>query len=105
MLLHSSLEKNFSLFRKFRVAMFCAIQTLDQFEKNELTKYLKGVVLGSAHLFVFGRSSLSDMEIFSAMAGTEDKIEEQNATSETPLSGDSPTLSYSSREVPTQKTE
>lgn len=39
------------------------------------------------------------------MAGTEDKIEEQNATSETPLSGDSPTLSYSSREVPTQKTE
>lgn len=85
--------------------MFCAIQTLDQFEKNELTKYLKGVVLGSAHLFVFGRSSLSDMEIFSAMAGTEDKIEEQNATSETPLSGDSPTLSYSSREVPTQKTE
>lgn len=102
-LLHSSLEKNFSLFRKFRVAMFCAIQTLDQFEKNELTKYLKGVVLGSAHLFVFGRSSLSDMEIFSAMAGTEDKIEEQNATSETPLSGDSPTLSYSSREVPTQK--
>ena len=43
------------------------------------------------------------MEIFSAMAGTEDKIEEQNATSETPLSGDSPTLSYSSREVPTQK--
>ena len=102
-LLHSSLEKNFSLFRKFRVAMFCAIQTLDQFEKNELTKYLKGVVLGSAHIFVFGRSALSDMEIFSAMAGIEDKIEEQHATSETSLSGDSPTLSYSSRETPMQK--
>lgn len=102
-LLHSSLEKNFSLFRKFRVAMFCAIQTLDQFEKNEITKYLKGVVLGSAHIFVFGRSSLSDMEVFSSMSGVHDKIEEQTTTSETALSGESPSLSYSSREILTQK--
>lgn len=102
-LLHSSLEKNFSLFRKFRVAMFCAIQTLDQFEKNEITKYLKGVVLGSAHIFVFGRSSLSDMEVFSSMSGVRDTIEEQTTTTETALSGDSPALSYSSREMLTQK--
>lgn len=102
-LLHSSLEKNFSLFRKFRVAMFCAIQTLDQFEKNEITKYLKGVVLGSAHILVFGRSSLSDMEVFSSMSGVQDKIEEQTTTSETALSGDSPALSYSSREILTQR--
>ena len=64
-LLHSSLEKLF-LVSEIPRSMFCAIQTLDQFEKNELTKYLKGVVLGSAHIFVFGRSALSDMEIFSA---------------------------------------
>lgn len=92
-LIHSSLEKNFSLFRKFRVAMFCAIQTLDQFEKNEITKYLKGVILGCAHIFVFGRSSLSDMEVFSAMAGIHDEAEEQSTVSETALSDDSPSLS------------
>ena len=102
-LIHSSLEKNFSLFRKFRVAMFCAIQTLDQFEKNELTKYLKGVILGCANIFVFGRSSLSDMEVFSALAGVADKPDEQKTVSETALSDDSPSLSYSSREMWTQK--
>lgn len=102
-LIHSSLEKNFSLFRKFRVAMFCAIQTLDQFEKNEVTKYLKGVILGCAHIMVFGRSSLSDMEIFSAMAGIHEETEEQFSTSETSLSAESPTLSYSTRELFTQK--
>src|SRR5699024_5956546 len=102
-LIHASLEKNFSLFRKFRVAMFCAIQTLDQFEKNELTKYLKGVILGCANIFVFGRSSLSDMEVFSALAGVADKPDEQKTVSETALSDDSPSLSYSSREMWTQK--
>lgn len=83
--------------------MFCAIQTLDQFEKNEITKYLKGVILGCAHIFVFGRSSLSDMEVFSAMAGIHDEVEEQSTVSETALSDDSPSLSYSSRETCTQK--
>ena len=102
-LIHSSLEKNFSLFRKFRVAMFCAIQTLDQFEKNDITKYLKGVILGCAHILIFGRSSLSDMKVFSAMAGIHDEIDEQSTVSETALSADSPTLSYSSRETMTQK--
>lgn len=102
-LIHSSLEKNFSLFRKFRVAMFCAIQTLDQFEKNDITKYLKGVILGCAHILVFGRSSLSDMEIFSSMAGIREERDEQTSVSETALSDDSPALSYSSRETPVQK--
>lgn len=83
--------------------MFCAIQTLDQFEKNELTKYLKGVILGCANIFVFGRSSLSDMEVFSALAGVADKPDEQKTVSETALSDDSPSLSYSSREMWTQK--
>ena len=83
--------------------MFCAIQTLDQFEKNELTKYLKGVILGCANIFVFGRSSLSDMEVFSAMAGVTEKPDEQKTIAETALSDDSPSLSYSSRETWMQK--
>ena len=102
-LIHSSLEKNFSLFRKFRVAMFCAIQTLDQFEKNEITKYLKGVILGCAHIFIFGRSSLSDMEVFSQMAGIREDTEEQTTVSQTALSSESPFLSYSTRELASEK--
>lgn len=102
-LIHASLEKNFSLFRKYRVAMFVAIQTLDQMLKNELTKYLKGVILGCAHIIVFGRSSLSDMEVFSKMAGIHDVSEEQASTSETALSDNDTHLSYSIREMATQK--
>lgn len=102
-LIHPSLEKNFSLFRKFRVAMTVAIQTLDQMEKNEITKYLKGVILGCAHIIVFGRSSLSDMEIFSALAGIHDTTEVQKSTTETALTDDSPHYSYSSREMITQR--
>lgn len=102
-LIHPSLEKNFSLFRKYRVSMMVAIQTLDQMEKNEITKYLKGVILGCAHIIVFGRSSLSDMEIFSSLAGVRDVREEQLSTTETALTDDSPRLSFSSRESMTQK--
>lgn len=102
-LIHPSLEKNFSLFRKFRVSMMVAIQTLDQMEKNEITKYLKGVILGCAHIIVFGRSSLSDMEIFSSLAGVRDVREEQFSTTETALTDDSPHFSFSSREMMTQK--
>lgn len=102
-LIHPSLEKNFSLFRKFRVSMMVAIQTLDQMEKNEITKYLKGVILGCAHIIVFGRSSLSDMEIFSSLAGVRDVREVQTSTTETAMTDDSPHFSYSSKETTTQK--
>lgn len=102
-LIHPSLEKNFSLFRKYRVSMMVAIQTLDQMEKNEITKYLKGVILGCAHIIVFGRSSLSDMEIFSSLAGVRDVREEQYSTTETALTDDSPRFSFSARESMVQK--
>lgn len=102
-LIHPSLEKNFSLFRKFRVAMTVAIQTLDQMEKNEITKYLKGVILGCAHIIVFGRSSLSDMEIFSSLAGIHNVAEVQKSTTETAMTDDSPHYSYSSREITSPK--
>ena len=52
---------------------------------------------------VFGRSSLSDMEVFSAMAGVRDTIETQDTVTQTALSSDSPALSYSTRELSAQK--
>lgn len=102
-LLHPSLEKNFTLFRKFRVGMLVAIQTLDQFEKNEMTKYLKGVVLGCANIVVFGRTPLSDMEQFSKLAGMEEKVDVQTSISETALSNTNTQLSYSARDTVTSK--
>lgn len=96
-LIHPSIEKNFSLFRKFRVAMFVAIQTLDQMEKNDVTKYLKGVILGCAHILVFGRSSLSDMEIFSKFAGVREEADEQESISQTAISSADTKLSYTTR--------
>ena len=83
--------------------MMVAIQTLDQMEKNEITKYLKGVILGCAHIIVFGRSSLSDMEIFSSLAGVRNVREEQSSITETALTDDSPHYSFSSREMMAQK--
>lgn len=102
-LIHPSIEKNFSLFRKYRVAMFVAIQTLDQMEKNEITKYLKGVILGCAHILVFGRSSITDMEIFSKFAGVQDEVEEERGTTQTALSDVNTRLTYTERESVTQK--
>lgn len=102
-LLHPSIEKNFSLFRKFRVGMFVAIQTLDQFEKNALTKYLKGVILGCANIIVFGRSSLTDMMQFSKFGGMQDVLDSQKTVSQTSLSHTDTKLSYSSRDSVTSK--
>ncbi len=102
-LIHPSIEKNFSLFRKYRVAMFVAIQTLDQMEKNDITKYLKGVILGCAHILVFGRSSITDMEIFSKFAGVCDKLEEEKGITQTALSDADTKLTYTQRESVTQK--
>src|SRR5699024_12715668 len=42
-LIHSSLEKNFCLSRKFRLSIFCAIPTLAQFEKDVLSNDLTPV--------------------------------------------------------------
>ena len=102
-LIHPSIEKNFSLFRKYRVAMFVAIQTLDQMEKNEITKYLKGVILGCAHILVFGRSSITDMEIFSKFAGVRDEIEEEKGITQTALSDVNTRLTYMEKESVIQK--
>lgn len=102
-LIHPSIEKNFSLFRKYRVAMFVAIQTLDQMEKNDITKYLKGVILGCAHILVFGRSSITDMEIFSKFAGVRDEVEEEKGITQTALSDTNTKLTYTERESIAQK--
>lgn len=97
-LLHRSLEVFFTLFRQYKVGNLVAFQTLDQMDKNETTKYLKGVLLGNcAHQLVFGRVSPTEMKIYETMGGQIIKPIEQHAITETSLTLDNPSYSYSTR--------
>lgn len=97
-----ALESCFSLFRKFRVAMFVALQTFDQMNKNPFLQYLKGVILNSCgHHIIFGRANPEDMELFSQLGGKKIEYMEQETISQTALSLDQPSYSESTRTTPT----
>lgn len=97
-LLHPSLEEFFSIFRQYKVGNFVAFQTLDQMDKNETTKYLKGVFLGNcAHQIVFGRVSPTEMKIYETMGGKVMKPVEQHSVSETSMTSENPSYNYSTR--------
>lgn len=97
-LLHPSLEEFFSIFRQYKVGNFVAFQTLDQMDKNETTKYLKGVFLGNcAHQIIFGRVSPTEMKIYETMGGKVMKPVEQYSTSETSITSEKPSYNYSMR--------
>lgn len=101
-LLHPSLEQCFTLFRQYRVAMTIAIQTLDQMNRSESTKYLKGVLLGNcAHQVVFGRVSTAEMEYYEKLGGKRKENVEQRTVSETALSLEDTGMSFSVRATPT----
>lgn len=102
-LLHPQMERCFSLFRQYRVAMTVAIQSLDQMDRSELTKYLKGVIIGNcAHHIVFGRSSTTEMKLYSELAGKKASFTSQSSVSQTSLTTENPSYSYSERVAPTE---
>ena len=97
-LLHPSMEECFTLFRQYNVSMMVAIQTLDQMERSDTTKYLKGILLGNcAHQFVFGRLSPTDMEVYEKMSGVAKEEVAQHTVSETPLVLEDTSMSFSTR--------
>lgn len=97
-LLHPSMEECFTLFRQYGVAMCVAIQTLDQMNRTEITKYLRGVLQGNcATQFIFGRISTTEMELYEKLGGKTKETVEQMTVSETSLSQADTSLSYSSR--------
>ena len=101
-LLHPSLEQCFTLFRQYKVAMVIAIQTLDQMNRSESTKYLKGVLLGNcAHQIVFGRVSTAEMKYYEELGGKRKEMVEQKTISETALSLEDTNMSFSVRSTPT----
>lgn len=98
-----SMEQAFTLFRKFKVAMEVALQTLDQMEKTPFLKYLRGVILNStANQIVFGRANISEMEIYSVLSGVIDDVIDMEGTSETSLLTENPTISFSRRKTKTK---
>lgn len=97
-LLHPKLQSFFTLFRQYRVAVICAIQTLDQVKKIQLDSIMLG---NCAHQIIFGRVSTTEMEIFSQMAGQVTQNITQESVTETAITADRPAYSYSRRTTPT----
>lgn len=101
--MHPTIEDFIALFRQYRVSCGFAIQGLEQFEKNELTKYLKGVFTKIGTQFVFGRISPNEMELYSKMAGESYEDVIQTTRNETSIFSDNPNVSVSERVTPTKK--
>ena len=97
-LLHPSAEQCFVLFRKYRIAMFVAIQSSSQMDKNRSTAFMKPVILGNcAHHFVFGRTAMEEMQYYEALAGVCERQSQIESVNETSLISDNPSISYQHR--------
>ena len=87
MLFHPRLELSTTLFRQYNVAMLLFMQSLNQYEKNDTTRYLKNVLTGNcAHQIIFGRASKEDMEFYAKLSGYKWEVEESESVRETALS-------------------
>lgn len=101
--MHPIIEDFITLFRQYQVSCGFAIQGLEQFEKNDLTKYLKGVFNKIGTQFVFGRISPDEMELYSKMGGESYEDVVQDTRTETSIFSDNPNVSVSERTTPTKK--
>ena len=101
--IHAMYDDMMAYYRQFRVGVTLMFQSLSQMDKNETTKYLKGVVLGAGNHIVFGRASAEDMKLYEALAGikVEDVVQEsRNYDSEF---DENHKISHSERVTPTEK--
>lgn len=104
LLIHSGMQPMVTLFRKFNVGTTLSMQSLDQFNKSETTKFLRGVIQGNCgHQIVYGRASSTEMKLYCELAGVENVLMEQETISETSLTMENTSLSSSVRTTPTQK--
>lgn len=100
-LLHKDMEPIFTLFRQFRVCFTCAFQTTSQFDRNDMTKYLKNVVISNVgHHILYGNLSADDAKLYEALAGKKLEFMEQKTRSEKPLSSPDASTSFSVRTTP-----
>lgn len=100
----ASMESWFTLFRKFRSAMTVAVQTLEQMNKNDMLRSLRGVMVNSCGTHImFGRANPEDMKLFSVLDGEMNVAVEQNSVSQTSLTTDNPSYSEGSRVTMTKE--
>lgn len=97
-LLHQRMEQCFTMFRQYMCSTCVAFQALDQFDKNEQTRYMRNVILGNAaHQIFFGRMSPTEMELLEKMGGQYMVLQEQDTVSEQALSVENTSMTMSKR--------
>lgn len=79
--MHQMFENMFALFRKYKVGVVMAIQSLSQMDKTDTTRYLKGVIMGAGIHIVFGRTDPDTMKYYEEIAGISRKETVQEQTS------------------------
>lgn len=78
--MHPMYEDMFALFRKYKVGVVLAIQSLSQMDKTDTTRYLKGVIMGAGIHIVFGRTDPDTMKYYEEIAGITHKETIQTQT-------------------------
>lgn len=92
-------ERLLSFARQYRLALILALQTLEQTKKNEITKYIEGLLVGVGTIVVFGRASATEMKLFSSLSGKYKDTVSQHSISQTSLLDDNPNYVTGDREV------
>ena len=98
--LHRQLEDFITVFRKYQVGCTFAVQGMTQFEKNDETRYLGGVFMGSGTQYVFGRLDNNEMKTYSELVGKMYKEVEQKTTSQTSIFAENASRTTSTRTTP-----
>lgn len=95
-LLHPRLETATTLARQYNVSLMMFLQSLDQYSKNDTTRYMKSVLTGNcAHQIIFGRASREDMEFYEKLSGYKWETDETESIRETALSDENTSQAYS----------
>lgn len=104
LLLHPDVQPMVTLFRKFNTGTTLSMQSLDQFNRSETTKFLRGVIQGNcAHQIIYGRASSTEMKLYCELAGKKNVLMEQETISQTSITMENTSLSSSTRTTPTQE--
>ncbi len=83
-ILHPIIENAISLFRKYKVSIVMCAQSLDQMSKTEETRNLMKIVLGGAAThYVFGRSGITEMDLYQKVSGKKHSNTKQVSITET----------------------
>jgi hypothetical protein len=90
-------ETSIALWRKYTCGITLAMQTNSQLKKNEVTRYLEGLLQGVGTLLIFGRTGVDEMEIYAKLAGKTKQTVETQQVNESSILDDTPKMNYGTR--------